>query len=152
MVIDIFLVISVVLIAWLGCSAGLVRAFFAVLAGFMATFVSANCSYQEGLNVYLVFLVTALFVIMLGALILRLVSFFYLNILDRLGGALLSVCVWLIVSINILIPTITRGTHKLDKSTSTIYTAISDTIQSKIPIFTDYVPPLLERKVVKRQK
>ncbi|GHT37709.1 hypothetical protein AGMMS49593_05390 [Endomicrobiia bacterium] len=148
MVIDIFLVISVVLIAWLGWSTGLVRAFFAVIAGFMATFVSAKCSYQEGLNVYLIFLVTALFVIMFGALILRIVSFFYLNILDRLGGALLSVCVWLIVSINILIPTI-HGTHKLDKSTSTIYTAISDIIQLKIPIFTDYIPPLLERKVVK---
>ncbi|GHT65746.1 hypothetical protein AGMMS49556_06000 [Endomicrobiia bacterium] len=141
MVIDIFLVISVVLIAWLGWSVGLVRTFFAVLAGFMATFVSVKCSYQESLNVYLVFLVTALFVIMLGALILRIVSFFYLNILDRLGGALLSVCVWLIVSINILIPTIAHRTHKLDKSTSTIYTAVSGTIQPRISIFTDYVHP-----------
>jgi hypothetical protein len=151
--IDIFLVISVILIAWLGWSAGLARTFFAVFAGFMAIFASTKYPYQEGLNFYLVFLMTALLIIVLGVLTLRIIKFFYLNILDRLGGALLSVCIWLIVSINVLIPTMTHGTHALDRSTNNIiYTTISNTMQSKIPMFKDYVPPLLERKVMERQK
>jgi uncharacterized membrane protein required for colicin V production len=154
LVIDIFLVISTILIIRLGWSVGLIRTFFAVFSGFMAIFVSAKYSYQKSLNFYLIFAITALFVIMLGALTLRIISFFYLNILDRLGGVLLSVCVWLIISMNILIPTMTHETtYTLNKSTNTtIYATISNMIQSKIPIFTDYVYPLLEKKVIKRQK
>jgi hypothetical protein len=131
----------VILVIRLGWSVGLIRTFFAVFSGFMAIFVSTKYSCQESLKFYIIFAITALFIIMLGALTLRIISFFYLNVLDRLGGALLSVCVWLIISVNILIPTMTYGTtYTLNKSTSIIYATISNIIQSKIPIFTNWVP------------
>jgi uncharacterized membrane protein required for colicin V production len=152
LIIDIFLVVSVILIACLGWSAGLTRTFFAVLAGFVAVFVASKYPYQEGLNFYVIFVITALFIIMLGRFISRMVSFFYLNILDRIGGAALSVCVWLIVAINVVIPTITHDTHILDGPTHTIYTTVSHTMQSKFPIFKDYVLSSLERKVSEHQK
>ncbi|MCA6071441.1 MAG: hypothetical protein LE168_03545 [Endomicrobium sp.] len=151
MIIDIFLVVSVILIIWLGWSVGLTRTFFAVLAGFVAVFAASKYPYQEGLNFYVIFVITALFIIMLGGFILRMISFFYLSILDRIGGAVLSVCVWLIVAINVVIPTMTHSTHILDRPTHTIYTAISHTMQSKLPIFKDYVLSSLERKVSEHQ-
>jgi uncharacterized membrane protein required for colicin V production len=152
LVIDIFLVVSVILIAWLGWSAGLTRTFFAVLAGFVAVFVASKYPYQEGLNFYVIFVIATLFIIMLSRFILRMISFFYLNVLDRIGGAVLGVCVWLIVAINVVIPTMTHGTHILNGSTHTIYATISHTMQSKFPIFKDYVPSSLERKVSEHQK
>jgi uncharacterized membrane protein required for colicin V production len=106
LVIDIFLALSIVLAVWLGYSVGFTRTFFAVLAGFLAIFAASKYPHQEGLNFYLVFAITALLVIMSGGFTLRLISFFYLNILDRIGGAVLSACVWLIVSVNIIIPAV----------------------------------------------
>ena len=146
MVIDIFLVVSVILIAWLGWLTGFTRTFFAILAGLVAVFVASKYPYQEGLNFYIIFAITALFIIMLGGFILRIISFFYLNILDRIGGAVLSVCVWLIVAINVIIPTMLHGTYILDESTHTIYTIISHTMQAKIPMFKEYVLSSLEKK------
>jgi uncharacterized membrane protein required for colicin V production len=152
LVIDIFLVVSIVLAVWFGWSAGLTRTFFAVLAGFLAIFATNKYPYQEGLNPYFIFAITALFIIMLGAFILRMISFFYLNIFDRTGGAVLSVSIWLVVSINIIIPTMTHGTHLLDGSNNAIYSNISRVMQSKIHMFKDYIPPSLERRVLERQK
>ena len=100
----------------------------------------------------MVFAMTALFVIIVGGFTLRLISFFYLNILDKLGGAVLSVCIWLIVSVNIIIPTVIYGNHASGGTSHTIYETVSRIMQSKIPVFKDYVPRLLERKIMERQK
>ena len=152
MAIYIFLTISIVLAAWLGWRTGFTRTFFAVLAGFLAIFIASRYPYQEGINSYLVFAMTALFVIIVGGFTLRLISFFYLNILDKLGGAVLSVCIWLIVSVNIIIPTVIYGNHASGGTSHTIYETVSRIMQSKIPVFKDYVPRLLERKIMERQK
>lgn len=151
MAIDIFLTLSVFLTAWLGWRAGFTRTFFAGLAGFLAIFAASKYPYQEGINFYLVFAITALLAIMAGGFTLRLISFFYLNILDKIGGAVLSACIWLIVSVNIIVPTVICGNHVSDR-TSHIYKTISNIMQSKIPVFKDYVPQLLERKIMERQK
>ncbi len=141
MVIDIFLALSIVLAVWLGYSVGFTRTFFAVLAGFLAIFAASKYPHQEGLNFYLVFAITALLVIMSGGFTLRLISFFYLNILDRIGGAVLSACVWLIVSVNIIIPAV-FGTY-VSHGQSHICVTVSRIIQSKIPVFRNYVPQFL---------
>lgn len=153
MVIDTFLVVSIILIAWLGWSVGFTRTFFAVIAGFFAIFIANKYPYQEGINFYLVFAITALVVILIGAFMLRIISFFYLTILDKIGGLILSVCVWLIVSLNVIIPTMTHGIYAVDKSThTTIYKIISHILQSNIPVFKNYIPQSLEIKEVKHQK
>jgi uncharacterized membrane protein required for colicin V production len=148
LVVDIFLTLSIVLAVWLGWSVGFTRTFFAVLAGFLAIFAAYKYPHQEGLNFYLVFAITALLVIMSGGFMLRLISFFYLNILDRVGGAVLSVCVWLIVSVNIIIPTVFCGTY-VSYGQSYVYKTVSRIIQSEVPLFKDYVPQLLGR-IIKR--
>ena len=153
LLIDILLIASTVLIACLGWSAGITRSFFAVLAGFVSIFAANKYPYQEGINFYLIFIITALFIMMAGGFMLRVVKFFFMNPVDKAGGAILSVFVWLIVSINVLIPTLTHGTHALEGTArNTVYKTISNTMQSNIPLFRDYVPPSLERKVLARQQ
>ncbi|MDR3306488.1 MAG: hypothetical protein LBS61_02270 [Endomicrobium sp.] len=147
MLIDVFFVVSIILIVWLGWSAGLTRTFFAALAGFIAIFAADKYPYQEGMNAYLIFSIAAVFVVMVGAFTLRVINFFYLNIFDRIGGAFLSACVWIIVFINVIIPSVTNGT-RFDGSNSYVYAAVARTIQSRIPVFKDYIPLFF----AKRQK
>ncbi|MDR0820800.1 MAG: hypothetical protein LBN19_04760 [Endomicrobium sp.] len=75
---------------------------------------------------------------------MRLISFFYLNILDRIGGTALSDCVWLVVSVNIIIPAVFCGTY-MSYGQSYIYKTVSRVIQSEVPVFKDYVPQSLEK-------
>ncbi len=151
LLIDVFLIVSIILIAYLGWSAGLTRTFFAVFAGFLAIFAADKYPYQEGLNFYLVFLITAILVIIAGGFVLRIVSFFFMKPFDKAGGAVLSAAVWLIVSVNVIIPTLTYGTHALDGATHTVYKTISSTMHTQIPLFKDYIPSSLEKKVMERR-
>ncbi|MDR2251469.1 MAG: hypothetical protein LBD98_01335 [Endomicrobium sp.] len=144
MLIDVFFVIGIILVIWLGWSAGLARTFFAVLAGFIAIFASDKYPYQEGMNAYLIFSIAAVFVIMVGAFTLRIINFFYLNIFDRIGGAFLSLCVSLIVFINVITPSLASRTQ-FDASNSYIYSIITRTMQSKTSIFKDYIPLFLAK-------
>jgi hypothetical protein len=144
LLIDVFFVIGIILVICLGWSAGLARTFFAVLAGFIAIFASDKYLYQEGMNAYLIFSISAVFVIMVGAFTLRIINFFYLNIFDRIGGAFLSLCVWLIVFINVITPSLASRTQ-FDASNSYIYSIITRTMQSKTPIFKDYIPLFLAK-------
>jgi len=125
----------------LGWSVGFTRTFFAVLSGFLAIFVSNKYSYGERLNLYLIFVITALFVIVLGCFIARFIKFLYMGILDRIGGLMLNACVWLILFVNVIVPIIPNNSYALDASNSTIYRTVSHIMQSKIPLFKKCVPP-----------
>jgi uncharacterized membrane protein required for colicin V production len=151
LLIDIFILVSVALIAWFGWSAGLTRSFFAVLAGFVSIMAAEKYPYQSGINYYLVFVISALVFYMAGAFVLRVVRFFYMNIIDKIGGAALSVLVWFVVCINVVVPTLTYGTHALDGSAQSFYKTISTSMHKHIPFFKDYVPAALENKVIARQ-
>jgi membrane-associated phospholipid phosphatase len=144
MIVDIFFVVPAILIIWLGWYAGLARTFFAVLAGFIAIFAADKYPYQEGMNNYLIFSIAAVFIIMVGAFILRIINFFYLNIFDRIGGAFLSACVWTIIFINILVPSLNRR-FSYDLSSSYVYVS-AKTLELKMPIFKDYILPFLKEK------
>jgi hypothetical protein len=144
LLVDLLFAITTLLIIWLGWSAGLARSFFAALAGFIAILAANKYPYQEGMNSYLIFLIAAVFVIMIGAFTLRVINFFYLNILDRVGGMLLSVCVWLVVFIYVVTPTIVSWAQ-IDVRNSYVYYVIINTIHSKTPIFRDYIPSFLEK-------
>ncbi|MDR1926804.1 MAG: hypothetical protein LBQ13_03925 [Endomicrobium sp.] len=153
MAIDIFLVISLILVARLGWSAGLVRIFFTVLSGFMAIFVATKYSHQEVMNFCFIFAITAILIIMLGSFTLKLIGFFYLKTLDRIGGVVLSMSVWLLVSINVVIPTVIHDIVCVsNKPTSVVYVAVSKIIQRNIPMFQNYILQFIENKIVLRQK
>ena len=151
LLIDVFLAVSIFLIAWLGWSAGAVRSSFAALAGFMAIFAASKYPYQEGINFWLVFAISALIVIMLGGLVLRLVRFFFMNPFDKACGAILSVAVWTTVAVALVIPTLTHGTRAFDGSDGFLYRTLSQTIRKNVPVLKDYVPPYLEKKVLRKK-
>ena len=151
LLIDILLIASVLLITWFGWSAGLTRSFFAALAGFVSILAAEKYPYHAGINYYLIFTICALVFYMAGAFTLRAVRFFYMNLIDKIGGAALSALVWIVVCINVVIPTLTHGTHALDGSAQSFYKTISASMHQNIPFFTDYVPASLENKVIARQ-
>jgi hypothetical protein len=131
------------LISWIGWSVGLVRTFFAVCAGFAAIFAADKYPCKEGMNVYLVFSIAALFIILIGAFILRIIKFFYLNIFDRAGGAFLNACVWAVLFVNIIVPSLNSRWMLFNMDNSYVYAAAARTVKSKIHIFKDYIPPFL---------
>lgn len=151
LLIDIFILVSILLIAWFGWSAGLTRSFFAVLAGFVSVMAAEKYPYQSGINYYLVFAICALVFYMAGAFVLRVVKFFYMNLIDKAGGAVLSVLVWFVVCVNVVVPTLTYGTQALGGSERSFYKTISASMQKKMPFIKAYVPAVLENRVIARQ-
>jgi len=151
LLIDIFLGVSILLIAWLGWSAGATRSFFAVLSGFIAIFAASKYPYQEGINFWLVFVISALIIVIICGFVLRLVKFFFMKPFDKAGGLVLSVLVWIVVSVNVVVPTLTHGTRALDGSENTLYKTLSRAIHKNIPVLKNYVPSYLEKKVLQKQ-
>jgi hypothetical protein len=151
LLIDVFLAVSILLIAWLGWSAGAVRSFFAVLSGFMAIFAASVYPHQEGINFWLVFVISALAVIIACGFALRLVKFFFMRPFDKAGGAVLSVAVWAVVAVNVIVPTLTHGTGALDGQGGSFYKSVSAVIHKNVPVLKDYVPPYLEKKVLRKK-
>ncbi len=151
LLIDIFILVSILLIAWFGWSAGLTRSFFAVLAGFVSVMAAEKYPYQSGINYYLVFAICALVFYMAGAFALRIVKFFYMNLIDKAGGAVLSVLVWFVVCVNVVVPTLTYGTQALGGSERSFYKTVSASMQKNMPFIKAYVPAVLENRVIARQ-
>lgn len=133
--------------ARIGWSVGFTRIFFVILAGFLAIFVVNKYSRLEGLNLCLIFVVTALFIIVMGCFIKRLINFLYMNFLDKISGLVLNICIWLILYINIIIPTLmVNKNYSLDISNGKVYKTVSYFMKSKIPILKDYVFPYVHLK------
>jgi Ca2+/H+ antiporter len=122
-----------------GWSVGFTKIFFTILAGFLAAFISSKYSYREGLSLYLTFVVVAVLTIVLGCFIVRLVDFLCMNFLDKIGGLVLSVCVWLILCTNVIVPIMVYENYVLDKSSGKICRTVSCFIESKVPLFKGYV-------------
>lgn len=140
MLIDIFLILSVVLIARLGWLVGFTKTFFTVSAGFLAIFIASKYS-CGGLSLYLIFAIIALLVIILGCFAARLLNFLYMGFLDRIGGLALNVCIWLILCVNVIIPVMTQKNYISNVSKGTIYKSVSYIVRSKIPLFKNHVLP-----------
>ena len=133
--------------ARIGWSVGFTRIFFVIFAGFLAIFVVNKYSRLEGLNLCLIFVVTALFIIVMGCFIKRLINFLYMNFLDKISGLVLNICIWLILYINIIIPTLmVNKNYSLDISNGKVYKTVSYFMKSKIPILKDYVFPYVHLK------
>lgn len=147
LLIDVFLVVSILLVAWLGWNAGITRSFFAALAGFLAMFAVSVYPYKAGMNVYIVFIVAALFVFLIGAFVLRLVRFFFLNLLDKFVGMAFGVVLWLIVSVNIVVPTLAKNLPQAQGAeNTTVYKSIASVLHTNVPQFGDFVPSYIKNK------
>jgi uncharacterized membrane protein required for colicin V production len=151
LLVDILLIINIIVAGYLGWRAGFTRSSFSVLAGFLAIYFANKYPYQDGVNAYIIFFIATLVIFILGAFVLRLVYFFYMNIVDKVGGMVLNIAVWLIISINVLVPTLTYGTAVLEGSTYSLYRVISEQMHLRIPVFKDYVPSALGKVAVEKQ-
>jgi hypothetical protein len=151
LLIDILLAVNIILASYLGWKAGFTRSSFAVFTVFMSIYIATKYPYQEGINFYLIFSITAIISFMIGAFALRLVRFFYMNTLDKVGGMILNIFVWLIISVNVLVPTLTYRTAVLEGSKYSLYAIISDQLHLRMPMFKNYVPSMIGKMAVEKQ-
>jgi len=133
--IDILLIVLLLFFFYIGFKAGIIRSFFAVTAGFIAIILAENYPNQIGINYYLIFCVSAGSVYLMGLFVLRLVDFMFLSFFDKLAGSCLSILIWVILSANCIIPSITNGNNKLETK---IVTNISHLSSKIFPSFGKY--------------
>lgn len=119
--IDVLLIVSFLFFFYIGFKAGIIRSFFAVTAGFVSIILAKNYPHQVGINYYLIFCVSAVSIYITGLFVLRFVNFIFLSFFDKLTGACLGVLIWIILSANCIVPSLTNGNKKLEtKITATV--------------------------------
>jgi uncharacterized membrane protein required for colicin V production len=149
--IDILLIVSIAAIGYFGYSAGFTRSFVASLAGFLSMFAAYIYPNQDGINFYLIFAITTVIIFMIGAFIFRTVHFFYMTILDKIGGTVLGVIVWTIVAVNIIIPSFDYNFRRTSPQTRIpIYIYLDESIRTHFPIFRHNASAILEKNVTQK--
>ena len=133
--VTIFLLLAILL--YISFSAGIIKSFFAVAAGFFAIVLAENYPYQSGINYYFIFAAVAIIIFLIGLFIFGVVKFFYLSIFDKLAGACLGIFIWLVLSANVVIPAFNNSENKVETATTTY---ISNLSKEVLPIFGKYVP------------
>ena len=104
--IDGSIILLLLFLLYIGYYAGIIKSFFAVVSGFFAIILAENYPYQVGINYYFVFVAVALIIFLVGIFIFKIVKFLYLSIFDKLAGACLGFFLWLILSVNVIIPSL----------------------------------------------
>lgn len=132
---DIILIVLLLFFFYIGFKAGIIRSFFAVIAGFTAIILAENYPYQIGINYYLVFCVSAASVYITGLFALRLADFMFLSVFDKLTGAVFGVLLWFIVSANFVIPSIPK---EAGRNETKIESTISRLSSKTFPLFGKY--------------
>jgi len=134
--IDTLLIVLLLFFFYIGFKAGIIRSFFAVMAGFIAIVLAKSYPYQIGINYYLVFFVSAVSVYIAGLFILRFVDFMFLSFFDKFIGSCLGILIWIILSANCIVPSITTGSNK--KIETKIVTNVSSISHKMFPSFGQY--------------
>lgn len=133
--IDVLLIVSFVFFFYIGFKAGIIRSFFAVTAGFVSIILAENYPHQVGINYYLIFCVSAVSIYITGLFVLRFVNFIFLSFFDKLAGACLGILIWIVLSANCIIPSVTNDDKKLETKIATNISSISHKI---FPSFGEY--------------
>ena len=136
-VVNIILFVLLVILLYISFSAGIIKSFFAVAAGFFAIVLAENYPYQSGINYYFIFAAVAIIIFLIGLFIFGVVKFFYLSIFDKLAGACLGIFIWLVLSANVVIPAFSNSIDKTDSQTISYISNLSEQV---LPIFGNYVP------------
>ncbi|MDR1401035.1 MAG: hypothetical protein LBI98_01835 [Endomicrobium sp.] len=135
------------MIARVGWCVGFTKIFFSIFAGFLATFVISKYSYRESLSLYLIFVITALFIVIVGFFVMKLVNFLCMNFLDKIGGLMLNVCIWLVLYVIVIVPNVMIcEDHVFGGSGGKIYKTVSCFVKPRIPLLKDYVFPCVHLK------
>ena len=110
-VIDIGLILLFIVFINIGFEVGLIRSFFAFCAGFISILLAQNYPEQAGINYYLVFVVSAIVIYLVGLFFVRVVKLFYLTLFDKFAGIILSVCICFVFTANFVLPQIKKYTN-----------------------------------------
>ena len=145
-VVNIILFVSLAILLYISFSAGIIKSFFAVAAGFFAIVLAENYPYQFGINYYFIFAAVAIIIFLIGLFIFGIVKFFYLSIFDKLAGACLGFFIWFVLSANVIIPAFNTSANKVENATTSYISNLSEEV---LPIFGKYVPNL---KIDKKEK
>ena len=145
-VVNIILFLSLAILLYISFSAGIIKSFFAVAAGFFAIVLAENYPYQFGINYYFIFAAVAIIIFLIGLFIFGIVKFFYLSIFDKLAGACLGFFIWFVLSANVIIPAFNTSANKVENATTSYISNLSEEV---LPIFGKYVPNL---KIDKKEK
>lgn len=135
--INIILFVLLAILLYISFSAGIIKSFFAVAAGFFAIVLAENYPYQSGINYYFIFAAVAIIIFLIGLFILGVVKFFYLSVFDKLAGACLGIFIWFVLSANVVIPTFNNSVEKTNSPTVSYISNLSEQI---LPVFGKYVP------------
>lgn len=134
---DIIILFFLAVLVYIGFSAGVIKSFFAVAAGFVAIMLAENYPNRIGINYYLIFLASAFVVFLAGMLMSKIFKFLYLSLFDKIGGACLGLAIWFILSANVIIP----GMGGYAGAGETKITSAITGVSSKVfPWFGRYVP------------
>ena len=147
--IDISIILLLLFLLYIGYYAGIIKSFFAVVSGFFAIILAENYPYQVGINYYFVFVAVALIIFLVGIFIFKIVKFLYLSIFDKLAGACLGFFLWLILSVNVIIPSLDVYANQIQSKIEKTTSIISKLSKITLPIFGKYIPSFIDNKKIK---
>ena len=145
-IINIIVILTLLFFIYVSFQTGIVRAAFAVTAGFIAVLLAENYPYQYGINYYLIFIVSAFVVFLIGMFVAKILKFLCLSIFDKLAGAILGICLWFVVCAVFLIPVLTHGIEDVNNDFTDIFTNIT---KKQLPLFDEYIPNFIFDKKFK---
>jgi len=125
------------LIGIFGFKVGVLMSLFYFIAGFGGAWVAQSYSHALGINYYIVFIVVALLLLIIGFVIKRVVGALFLGWLDRSLGFIMGaiIAIWLVISV--MYP----YTLNMDKAVQGI-TSVSYFSQKVLPWLNDKFPAL----------
>ena len=147
--IDGSIILLLLFLLYIGYYAGIIKSFFAVVSGFFAIILAENYPYQVGINYYFVFVAVAIIIFLVGIFIFKIVKFLYLSIFDKLAGACLGFFLWLILSANVIIPSLDVYANQIQSKIEKTTSIISKLSKVTLPIFGKYIPSFIDNKKIK---
>ena len=147
--IDGSIILLLLFLLYIGYYAGIIKSFFAVVSGFFAIVLAESYPNQVGINYYFVFVAVALIIFLVGIFIFKIVKFLYLSIFDKLAGACLGFFLWLILSVNVIIPSLDVYANQIQSKIEKTTSIISKLSKVTLPIFGKYIPSFIDNKKIK---
>lgn len=147
--IDGSIILLLLFLLYIGYYAGIIKSFFAVVSGFFAIVLAESYPNQVGINYYFVFVAVAIIIFLVGIFIFKIVKFLYLSIFDKLAGACLGFFLWLILSANVIIPSLDVYANQIQSKIEKTTSIISKLSKVTLPIFGKYIPSFIDNKKIK---
>ena len=88
-------------------------------------------------------------IFLVGIFIFKIVKFLYLSIFDKLAGACLGFFLWLILSVNVIIPSLDVYANQIQSKIEKTTSIISKLSKVTLPIFGKYIPSFIDNKKIK---